>query len=76
MHNNQSETALSVKQPCSMLDYYIFLINDLISCNKFDFMFLSDTWLDAANGAVILTDSAAAHFTFTGCHGVDRKVEE
>ena len=41
-----------------------FLINDLISTHDLDFLLLTETWLNEANSAVTLIESAPPNYDF------------
>jgi len=41
-----------------------FLINDLICAYNLDFLFLTETWLDLANNASALIESAPPNYNF------------
>ncbi len=42
-----------------------FLINDLITTNNLDFMFLNETWLEDSCSATVLNETAPPNFNFT-----------
>uniref|UniRef100_A0A672SSK0 Reverse transcriptase domain-containing protein n=1 Tax=Sinocyclocheilus grahami TaxID=75366 RepID=A0A672SSK0_SINGR len=50
-----------------------FLINDLITTNNLDFMFLNETWLEDSCSATVLNETAPPNFTFMSvCRTVRR----
>ncbi len=50
-----------------------FLINDLITTNNLDFMFLNETWLEDTCSATVLNETAPPNFNFTSvCRTVMR----
>ena len=50
-----------------------FLINDFITTNNLDFMFLNETWLEDSCSATVLNEAAPPNFTFMSvCRTVRR----
>ncbi len=50
-----------------------FLINDLITTNNLDFMFLNETWLEDSCSATVLNETAPPNFNFISvCRTVRR----
>ncbi len=50
-----------------------FLINDLITTNNLDFMFLNETWLEDTCSATVLNETAPPNFNFISvCRTVRR----
>ncbi len=55
------------------LKIVFFLINDLITTNNLDFMFLNETWLEDSCSATVLNEAAFPNFNCTGvCRTVRR----
>ncbi len=51
----------------------LFSINDLITTNNLDFMFLNETWLEDTCSATVLNEAAPPNFNFTSvCRTVRR----
>ncbi len=51
------------------------MINDLITTNNLDFMFLIETWLEDNCSATVLTETAPPNFNFISAAGLLGEVE-
>ncbi len=78
---HQSKIALETKCNCIKLAFLntrslknkSFVINDLITTNNLDFMFLIETWLEDNCSATVLTETAPPNFNFISvCRTVRR----
>ncbi len=78
---HQSKIAVETKCNCIKLAFLnirslknkSFVINDLITTNNLDFMFLNETWLEDSCSATVLNETAPPNFNFISvCRTVRR----
>ena len=71
--DNHSQTVKFALWNVRSLTKKSFLINDLISTNNLDFLFLTETWLDSVNHNITLIESAPPNYLFLGVNRENRR---